>query len=286
MRDSKRSRFRIGRLVDGHTPNLKEDDLISYRAFLRDLQKYHHLGEPEQRALLIRAQQGDKTARSKLIETNLRLIYAAALDFSGRGLSVLELVNEGAFGMYEGIKRFQLDRPVHVMTYLMWWVKQGMWAALYNTRDNVRIPRQRQVDDSTRPDPAETAAIVPLPRLKIVGDSGSKKGLLSPRSVRYVSLQLQHDRQKRKLEEILPSPVPDIDPDDVEEALKICRGLYRRVRARLKVLRCVSERDKQIFRDFYGFGNSEPKTFFEIGKQYGFSKQRTEQIVKRIIRFL
>ena len=109
-------------------------------AYWRDIQHFKPLSRQQEAALARRARRGDRRAQHQLVEANLRFVVSVARSYSGRGLTMLELIVEGNLGLLEAAQRFDERRGLKFITYAVWWIRQAMLKALNAHRKDVRFP--------------------------------------------------------------------------------------------------------------------------------------------------
>ena len=108
--------------------------------YFRDLGRYDTLTPEEEKALILLVKKGDDAALKKLILGNLRFVISVARKYQGRGLTLLELVNEGNLGLYKAAKRFDDGKGVKFISYAVWWIRQSIQKSLFEHAGAVRIP--------------------------------------------------------------------------------------------------------------------------------------------------
>jgi RNA polymerase primary sigma factor len=108
--------------------------------YLREISRYNLLTLSEERELARRVRQGDQEARNEMVRANLRLVVSIAKNYVERGLSLLDLIEEGNIGLLKAVERFNPDEGCKFSTYASWWIKQTVRRALINKVKNVRVP--------------------------------------------------------------------------------------------------------------------------------------------------
>ena len=108
--------------------------------YFRDINRYRILSEEEERTVILSIQKNDEHAVSVLITSNLRFVVSVARRYRGRGLSFLELINEGNIGLLKAARRFNLENKVKFISYAVWWIRQSIQKALFEQTGTVRIP--------------------------------------------------------------------------------------------------------------------------------------------------
>ena len=112
----------------------------SEELYFRDINRYRVLTDVEERKLVKYVQRGDANAANKLVTSNLRFVVSVARRYRGRGLSYLELINEGNIGLLKAAKRFDIRKKVKFISYAVWWIRQSIQKAIFEQAGTVRIP--------------------------------------------------------------------------------------------------------------------------------------------------
>ena len=123
----------------------KVNSMDKYHLFLRDLEDYPLLSPLEEKRLLKDYKKGDINARDKLITSNIRLVISIAKKYENDGLEFLDLVQEGIFGLYEALEKFDIYKDIKFSTYAYWWIKQSIGLAIANKSREIRIPVYKNV---------------------------------------------------------------------------------------------------------------------------------------------
>ncbi|MCA8960480.1 MAG: sigma-70 family RNA polymerase sigma factor, partial [Planctomycetes bacterium] len=113
---------------------------VGLETYFRDINRYPLLTKEEERELAVQVQAGDVEARDKLTRSNLRLVVSIAKNYVDRGLSLLDLIEEGNLGLLKAVERFDPAEECRFSTYATWWIKQSIKRALIDTVKAVRIP--------------------------------------------------------------------------------------------------------------------------------------------------
>ena len=115
-----------------------KDKLLN--SYLKDISKYKVLDNSEVAILISKAQAGDKVAREQVITSNLRFVVTIAKQFQNRGLPLMDLIAAGNEGLIKSVDKFDINRGTVFLTYAGWWIKQGIYNAIYAHGDNIRLP--------------------------------------------------------------------------------------------------------------------------------------------------
>ncbi|MCX7771378.1 MAG: RNA polymerase sigma factor RpoD/SigA, partial [Proteobacteria bacterium] len=117
---------------------LESNDLLRY--YLKDVRKYPLLKAEEEKELTIKMKNGDTKARTRLIESNLRLVIKIAKKYQGQGLELIDLIEEGNLGLMKAVDKFEPNMDCRFSTYATWWIKQAIERAIINQTRVIRIP--------------------------------------------------------------------------------------------------------------------------------------------------
>ncbi|MBI3268216.1 MAG: sigma-70 family RNA polymerase sigma factor [Planctomycetes bacterium] len=253
--------------------------------YLRDVNKVPLLSPEQEKLLATKVRKGDKAAREEMIKANLRLVVSIAKTYVNRGLSFLDLIEEGNLGLLKAVERFDPGRDCKFSTYATWWVKQAIRRALVNTAKTVRIPsymvemiakwKSTSVELAARlgrrPHVHEIAQEMNLPTesYEIL-----KQALVtSSSSARPLSLEVMWSGRDGLADQQI-SPV---------EAAVVSEGDMKHIQG---LLDAIEEREAEVLRLRYGLVDGEPLTLREIGKRLGITRERVRQIEKEALRKL
>jgi len=256
-------------------PSTATDD--SLRMYLRDIGRIPLLSAAEEVSLAKRMERGDMEAKSRLVEANLRLVVSIAKRYLGRGLSFLDLIQEGNLGLIRAVEKFDYRRGYKFSTYATWWIRQAVTRAIADQARTIRIPvhmveklnhlvrakRQLVQDLGREPTPEEIA--------KVMDSSVEKVQHLIKISQSPVSLEKPvGDEEEAELGDFLedegtPRPMEaamsEIKKDDLN-----------------KVLDSLPHRERKILELRYGLNGEHPRTLEQIGRRFGVTRERIRQI--------
>ncbi|MCX7925676.1 MAG: sigma-70 family RNA polymerase sigma factor [Fimbriimonadales bacterium] len=233
------------------------------------------LSPERERDLAIRAAEGDERARELLVQANLRLVIAVAKHYTGRGLSMIDLIQEGNLGLMRAATQYDPKRGSRFSTYATWWIRQAISRALQEQASMIRVPHHMsRVLQQVR----QTAALLQqeLGREPTVHEV-AQRAKLSPEQVR----ELMHAVAKpisleMPINDSDGSVLGDIIADETEsewEQAVDWESLMER----------LTERERTVIRLRYGLGGEPPLTLEEVGRRLGLSKERVRQLESRAI---
>jgi RNA polymerase primary sigma factor len=229
-----------------------------------------------------RSRAGDEQARKRIILANLRLVVHVARSYRGRGLPLLDLIEEGNLGLIMAVDRFEPERGLRFSTYAAIWIRQAILRGLAEQSRSVRIPVQmfQQVSRFNRAERTLRARLGREPRMDEVA---VELGISTPRAERLAGLisGLRSLDEGSGLEAFEQLSTEDLGegPPSVERLVEI--QLEHEKLDRL--LRSLSQREEQILRIRYGFYDGVARTLAQTGEHFGISRERVRQIEARAL---
>ncbi|HWV57522.1 MAG TPA: RNA polymerase sigma factor RpoD/SigA [Longimicrobiales bacterium] len=266
----------------GGAPAEEQNALDQY---LRDVSR-HELITPEQEIELgRRARAGDEEAVQQLVRANLRFVISVAKKYQNRGVSLIDLIQEGNVGLVTAARKFDPDQGVKFISYAVWWIRQAILSSLANQGRAVRVPLNRASDlarifrererlkQELRRDPST--------------EEVAEAAKLTP--VIVESLQTLNAAEIR-----LDAPIGDSDDSQLverfmmEEALEPEGAVEERLLAEQidRALETLSPRDAQVLRFYFGLEGGREHTLEEIGHMLGVTRERVRQLRDRALKRL
>ena len=258
--------------------DLSEISTDSIQMYLREIGKVPLLKAEEEVSLAKRKEKGDVEAKRRLIEANLRLVVSIAKKFTGKSLSLLDLIQEGNIGMFRAVEKFDYRKGYKFSTYATWWIRQAITRALADQSRTIRIPvhmvetinrfqqveRQLIQDLGREPLPEEIAAEM--------GEPVEKIHHIIKISQETISLETSvgEDDEDSTLGDFIED-VKTITPDRVA-AMQLLKDHVRDIVAEL------TPREQKILEMRFGLHDGVSHTLEEVGQEFGVTRERIRQI--------
>ena len=252
-----------------------EDDM---RQYLSEIRRYPRLTPEEERSLARRCAEGDQDAIRQMVNSNLRLVVSVAKEYAGRGVPLLDLIQEGSIGLLAAAKKFDYTLDFRFSTYATKWIRQGVTRCILNHGQLIRVPlhtaeRMRRIDQARNrlrqengedPTEDEIAAACELSVAKV-----RQLMQLTPETC-SLDAPTGDDGTLAVLLEDLQTPQPQ--EELIREELSETMG---------KLLGMLNERQNQVLRLHFGIDDGACYSLEEIGVKLGISKERARQIEKQ-----
>ena len=274
-------------MADVKNTKYSDSDNEVLSTYLKTIDKIPLLTYDEEYELALKAKNGDKKAREKLINANLRFVVSVAKKFRGQGMPLEDLINEGNIGLMTAVDKFEPEKGYHFISYAVWWVRQAILKALAEQSRPVRLPLNRSNE------------LIQIVRAK--NDLIHNKGISDPTVDEIAAASGLDVTLVKNLLEVtrdmisFDSPIKGDEEGDssyfdiVEDKSQspeddvVNHMMEKDVRGLLSVL---GDKERDIIEKRYGFNGNEPMSLKAIGDEYNLTKERIRQIEKAALQKL
>lgn len=270
--------------ITNAVPEMMENDNEVLSIYLREINRIPLISHDEEYELAVKAKSGDRKAREKLLNANLRFVVSVAKKFRGQGLPLSDLINEGNIGLITALDKFEPEKGYHFISYAVWWIRQSIMKALSEKGRAVRLPLNR-TNELMQIQKAQKAIMhdkeTSDPSVDDIAEmTGLDKALIN--NLLSVSHEMVSFDSPIKKGEESDTTFGDFIEDDADgpENQVVDSSLKSDVRALLSVL---SDKERDIITRRFGLDGEEPMSLKEIGDVYGLTKERIRQIEKRAL---
>jgi len=256
------------------------DDIAddSVRLYLREIGKIPLLNAEEELSLAQRVVAGDKEAKDQMAEANLRLVVSIAKRYVGRGLDLLDLIEEGNTGLLRAVEKFDPDKGFKFSTYATWWIRQAITRAIADQARTIRIPvhmvetinkllrTQRRLTQELNREPtnAEIAKEMEIDEAKVEHIMKIKQDISS------LDASIRDDEE----ESVLADFIEDEDTITPEES-----ATSQLLKEQVKdMLGALTEREQKILKLRFGLEDGKQHTLEEVGQEFSVTRERIRQI--------
>jgi RNA polymerase primary sigma factor len=261
-------------------PAASDEDATSadaVRMYLQEIGQTPLLSPAEEVALAKRIEAGDMEARAQLVKANLKLVVSVAKKYTKRGLSLLDLIQEGNQGLIRAVQKFKYQKGFKFSTYAMWWIRQAITRALADQSRTIRIP---------------VHMVETINRIRKLARTLTQR---LGRSATSAEIAIECDMPIEKVEQILKtaqdpvslespicsdedSSLGDFIPDAgaISPTREVSMIMLKE--KILEVLHTLSDRENRVIRYRFGIGVDNQMTLEEVGKRFGVTRERIRQI--------
>jgi RNA polymerase primary sigma factor len=262
-----------------------EPSLDSLRLYLRSIGRVPLLTAQEEVSLAKRIERGDMAAKQQMVEANLRLVVSIAKGYLGRGLTFLDLIQEGSLGLIRAVEKFDYRRGYKFSTYATWWIRQAVTRAIADKGRTIRIP-VHMVEKLNKVVHVERQLVQSLGR-EPTPEEIARELECSQREVRDI---LRMSQQPISLEKPIgeedESELGDFVEDQTAESpFELASENLRRENVR-KALAALPQREREVIEMRFGLTGERPRTLEEVGRAFNVTRERIRQIENHTLKKL
>jgi len=262
-----------------------EPSLDSLRLYLREIGKVPLLTADQEVYLAKRIERGDMSAKTHMIEANLRLVVSIAKSYLGRGLSFLDLIQEGSLGLIRAVEKFDYRKGYKFSTYATWWIRQAVTRAIADKARTIRIP-VHMVEKLNKVVHIERQLVQRLGREPQPEEIAIELEM-TPEEVREILRMAQLPVSLEKpIGEEEESELGDFVQDEQAESPFDTASVQLRREDIQKALDSLPERERKVIELRFGLTGAQPCTLEEVGKAFGVTRERIRQIENNTLKRL
>jgi RNA polymerase primary sigma factor len=262
-----------------------EPSLDSLRLYLREIGKVRLLTAEQEVCLAKRVERGDLAAKSRMIEANLRLVVSIAKTHVGRGLSFLDLIQEGSLGLMRAVEKFDYRRGFKFSTYATWWIRQAVSRAVADKARTIRLP-VHMFERLNKVVQIQRQLVQRLGREPLPGEIAEELELTAEQ-VREILRMAQFPVSLEKpIGEEGDARLGDLVEDELGESPLDATSLSLRRADVDHALAALPERERRVIELRFGLHGGRPRTLEEVGRTFGVTRERIRQIEDNTLRRL
>ena len=281
-----------GEKIEGEEINLNPVDLLEgvgtedpVRMYLKEIGTVPLLTAEEEMELARRKQAGDEKAKKKLIEANLRLVVSIAKRYTGRGMSFLDLVQEGNLGLIKGVEKFDPEKGFKLSTYATWWIRQSVTRALADQARTIRVP-VHMVETINKMSKMQRKLTLELGYEPSVAELAKALDMTEEKVMEIMQIAREPASLETPIGEEDDSNLGDfvadnnvLTPEDNVESVMLREHLEA-------LLGDLKERERQVIVLRFGLEDGHPRTLEEVGREFKVTRERIRQIEAKALRKL
>ena len=262
-----------------------EPSLDSLRLYLRSIGRVQLLTAEREVALAQRIERGDLVAKQEMVEANLRLVVSIAKGYLGRGLSFLDLIQEGSLGLIRAVEKFDYRRGYKFSTYATWWIRQAVTRAIADKGRTIRIP-VHMVEKLNKVVHVERQLVQQLGR-EPLPEEIARELECSAREVRDILRMAQQPVSLEKpIGEEEESELGDfVEDDSAISPFEMASENLRKENVR-RALDALPQREREVIEMRFGLTGARPYTLEEVGRAFNVTRERIRQIENHTLKKL
>jgi RNA polymerase primary sigma factor len=262
-----------------------EPSLDSLRLYLRSIGRVQLLTAEREVALAQRIERGDLVAKQEMVEANLRLVVSIAKGYLGRGLSFLDLIQEGSLGLIRAVEKFDYRRGYKFSTYATWWIRQAVTRAIADKGRTIRIP-VHMVEKLNKVVHVERQLVQQLGREPLPDEIAAELEC-SAREVRDILRMAQQPVSLEKpIGEEEESELGDfVEDDSAISPFEMASENLRKENVR-RALDALPQREREVIEMRFGLTGARPYTLEEVGRAFNVTRERIRQIENHTLKKL
>src|SRR5213080_4997900 len=262
-----------------------EPSLDSLRLYLREIGKVPLLTADQEVYLAKRIERGEMSAKTQMIEANLRLVVSIAKSYLGRGLSFLDLIQEGSLGLIRAVEKFDYRKGYKFSTYATWWIRQAVTRAIADKARTIRIP-VHMVEKLNKVVHIERQLVQRLGREPNAEEIAEELEITSEEVREILRMAQLPVSLEKPIGEEEDSALGDFVQDDAAESPFDTAQLSLRREDIESALGALPLRERQVIELRFGLRGGPPRTLEEVGRAFGVTRERIRQIENNTLKRL
>ena len=262
-----------------------EPSLDSLRLYLRAIGRVHLLTAEQEIQLARRIERGDMLAKQQMIEANLRLVVSIAKSYLGRGLTFLDLIQEGSMGLIRAVEKFDYRKGYKFSTYATWWIRQAVTRAIADKARTIRIP-VHMVEKLNKVVHIERQLVQRLGREPRPDEIAEELEITTDEVREILRMSQLPISLEKPIGEEEDSELGDFVQDDSAESPFDTATLSLRREDVEHALSALPERERQVIELRFGLSGAQPCTLEEVGRAFGVTRERIRQIENNTLKKL
>jgi RNA polymerase primary sigma factor len=262
-----------------------EPSLDSLRLYLREIGKVQLLTADQEVTLAKRIERGDMGAKREMIEANLRLVVSIAKGYLGRGLSFLDLIQEGSLGLIRAVEKFDYRKGYKFSTYATWWIRQAVTRAIADKARTIRIP-VHMVEKLNKVVHIERQLVQRLGREPSPEEIAEELEMTTEEVREILRMSQLPVSLEKPIGEEEDSSLGDFVEDAAAESPFDTAQLLLRREDVTNALNALPRREREVIELRYGLLGGEPRTLEEVGRAFGVTRERIRQIENNTLKKL
>ena len=263
--------------------NAKLDDPV--RMYLKEIGRIKLLTPEEEQEIAKKMAEGDEDARKRMSEANLRLVVSIAKRYVGRGMQLLDLIQEGNLGLMKAVEKFDYTKGYKFSTYATWWIRQSITRAIADQARTIRIP-VHMVETINRVLRTSHSMVQKLGREPTTKEIADELHIEESKVEEVLKIAQEPVSLDPPIGEEEDSHLGDFIQDD-EASQPSEEASYTLLREQLEeVLSTLTPREEQVLRMRFGLTDGKPHTLEEVGKEFDVTRERIRQIESKALRKL
>ena len=263
--------------------NAKLDDPV--RMYLKEIGRIKLLTPEEEQEIAKKMAEGDEDARKRMSEANLRLVVSIAKRYVGRGMQLLDLIQEGNLGLMKAVEKFDYTKGYKFSTYATWWIRQSITRAIADQARTIRIP-VHMVETINRVLRTSHSMVQKLGREPTMKEIADELHIEESKVEEVLKIAQEPVSLETPIGEEEDSHLGDFIQDD-EASQPSEEASYTLLREQLEeVLSTLTPREEQVLRMRFGLTDGKPHTLEEVGKEFDVTRERIRQIESKALRKL